>query len=234
MKLVMNADDFGLTEGVTKGILEACEKGIVRSTTALINSAYIEEAYELSKKYPQLGIGIHLNLTLGKPLTDVKTLVDENGNFFRGAAKVYSHEVDYDEIYREWKAQIEKFVQVFHRLPTHIDSHHHVHDYTEEALEVTKRLAEEYGLQIRRYSQFEFVRGFYGDDISREILIGLLEKNKDKCIEIMCHPGYVDLDLYRKSSYNLNRVKELDVICSDEVVAYCKEHDVELVNYGAF
>lgn len=231
MKLIVNGDDFGYTMANTLGIIEAFQKGILRSTTTLTNSKYIEEAAQLSKENPTLGVGVHLTLTLGKPITENQTLHDENGNFYAGRKMIWSKNPDYDEIYHEWKAQIERFVEVFKKNPTHLDSHHSVHDATPEALQVAQRLANEYHLPLRRYSEYEFVSGFYGDTATKEIFLKLLDEHADENIEIMVHPGYCDLELYRESSYSLGRIKELDVLCDEDVLKYIKENNVELVHY---
>ena len=231
MKLVINGDDLGYTMGNTLGIIEAYRNGILRSTTALTNSDYIVKAAELTKDLDGLGIGVHLTLTLGKPLTENRTLHGQDGMFYPGRKTIWSMDPDYDEIYREWKAQIERYYEVFGHRPTHLDSHHSVHDATPQALAVSRRLAEEYQLELRRYSRFRFVAGFFGPTASREVLIDLLKQNLDSDIEIMCHPGYCDLELYRNSSYALDRVKELDVLCDEEVKRFIEENHIELVHY---
>ncbi len=231
MKLIINGDDLGYTMGNTEGIIEAYQKGILRSTTALCNSPYLNEASEFSKRNPGLGVGVHLTLTLGKPLTENRTLHDESGNFYQGRKTIWTNNPDYEEIYLEWKAQIEQYIKVFGHMPTHLDSHHSVHDATPEALKVSQRLAEEYHLPMRRYSNYKYVSGFYGEAATRETMISILLENKDQDIEIMCHPGFCDLELYRSSSYSLGRVVELDVLCSDEVKTYIKEENIELVHY---
>lgn len=231
MKLVINGDDLGYTMGNTLGIIEAYKNGILRSTTALTNSDYILDAKKLTDDLPDLGIGVHLTLTLGRPLTTNKTLHDDNGLFYSGRKTIWSKNPDYDEIYNEWKAQIERYINVFGHKPTHLDSHHSVHDATPEALQVSKRLAEEYGLELRRYSRFKFVTGFYGPSATKETMINLLKENLDNDIEIMVHPGYCDLELYRSSSYSLDRVKELDVLCNEEVKQFITDNNIELVHY---
>lgn len=231
MKLVINGDDLGFTHGITYGIIEGYNKGILRSTTALCNSDHLEEAAQLVKNCPDLGVGVHLNLTLGKSLTKNKTLTDEDGNFFPGRKTIWTKNPDYDEIYAEWKAQIERYIEVFGHMPTHLDSHHSVHDATPEALEVSKRLANEYNLQLRRYGDYKFVTGFFGPTATAETLIKLMEEHKDENIEIMVHPGFCDLDLYRISSYSLNRVVELSVVCDPDVIKYVEENHIELVHY---
>lgn len=231
MKLIINGDDLGYTMGNTLGILEAYRNGILRSTTALTNSRYIKEAADLVKQYPGLGVGVHLTLTLGAPLTENRTLHDENGNFYPGRKTIWEKNPDYDEIYAEWKAQIERFIEVFGHLPTHLDSHHSVHDATEKAKEISLRLAKEYGLPLRRYSDYQFVAGFYGPTATREDLMRILKENSGKDIEIMCHPGYCDLELYRMSSYSWQRVQELDVLCSNEIKQFLEENGIEPVHY---
>ena len=233
MKLVINGDDLGYTMGNTNGIFQAYREGILRSTTALTNSKYFAEAMHIAEtEYPGLGVGVHMTLTLGKPLTKNKTLTDpETGEFYPGRKKVWEMNPDYDEIYNEWKAQIERYIEVAGHKPTHLDSHHSVHDATPQAYEVAKRLADEYGLELRRYSRYKFVAGFYGPLATKEVLIKLLEDHKDEDIEIMVHPGWCDLELYRMSSYAAGRVQELDVLCDPEVIAYCGEHHIELVHY---
>ena len=123
MKLIINGDDLGYTMGNTLGIIEAYKKGILRSTTALTNSRYINEAHELTKDLDGLGIGVHLTLTLGRSLTENRTLSDEEGNFFPGRRTIWEKDPDYDEIYKEWKAQIERYIEIFGHLPSHLDSH---------------------------------------------------------------------------------------------------------------
>ena len=78
MKLIVNADDFGLTDGVTFGILSAIERGIVTSTTMMVNMPGTQTAAEIARKAPALAIGLHINISLGNPLTRCESLT-ENG-----------------------------------------------------------------------------------------------------------------------------------------------------------
>ena len=61
--LIVNADDFGLSKGQNYGIIEACRRGVVTSTTALINGEAVEHAAQLSRELPELGVGMHFVLT---------------------------------------------------------------------------------------------------------------------------------------------------------------------------
>ena len=233
MKLVVNGDDLGYTMANTYGIFQAYKEGILRSTTVLTNSVYFEKAMDIAaEKYPDLGIGVHMTLTLGKPLTENRTLSDPaTGCFYRGSETIWKMNPDYDEIYREWKAQIDRYISFTGHLPTHLDSHHHVHLANPKAEETAMRLAGEYGLQLRGRGSFEFVRGFYGGFSTKETLMRILEDHLGRDIELMVHPGWCDLELYRMSSYNVQRVKELDILCDPQIRRWIEEHNIELCHY---
>src|SRR5262245_60919462 len=88
--LIVNADDFGLTEGVSRGILEAHARGIVTSTTLLVNRGVGGQQLE-QLRGSGLGVGLHVNLTLGAPVSDprrVPSLIDVEGRFVRDPAAV--------------------------------------------------------------------------------------------------------------------------------------------------
>ena len=238
-KLIVNADDFGMTQGTTIGILLAHQQGIVTSTTCMMNMPYAKFALEEAKKYPDLGVGIHFVLTVGKPLVPgAKSYTDENGNFIR--PKNYPDRkphANVDELYTEWKAQMEKFIAIAGHKPTHIDSHHHVHLLPWHQ-EVAIRLAKEYDVPMRQRDQiidtYEYVRCYdktYGDDANIEYFSQVLNSYDDK-LEFMCHPALIDQRLYDMTSYGLPRMKELDFLTSQEVKDFLKKQNVQLINYS--
>lgn len=230
MKLVINGDDLGYTKANTLGIIEGYRRGILRSTTALANSRYLEFARDACADCDGLGIGVHLTLTLGSALTPNKTLTRPDGTFL-SRREIYAADLDMDEVYAEWKAQVERFIEVFGRKPTHLDSHHGVHAFNAKQLSVARRVASDYGLELRRYGRFTYVDGFYAKTATADTLIALMEAHANDDIEIMTHPGFCDLELYRSSSYNVQRVAELDALCDERVLAYVREHGVELTHY---
>lgn len=230
MKLIINADDFGYTKGNTEGIIEGYQKGIIRSTTAMCNMPYLKYGKQLAQDCPDLGIGVHLNLTVGDSLTKNKTLTDEKGKFLDKKI-IYTKALDMDEVYVEWKAQIEKYIEIFGHKPTHLDSHHSVHDFNELQYTVSSHLAKEYDIPMRRYSDYKYVSGFFGDTATSQHLIEIIKQHMGENIEIMVHPGYCDLTMYRDSSYNWQRVKELDVLCNEEVIQFIEDNKIELVHY---
>lgn len=241
-KLIVNADDFGMCEGNTIGILLAHKNGLVTSTTCMMNMPYAQFALQLARQYPKLGIGVHLVLTVGQPLiAGAKSYTDENGYFIR--PKDYPDgkpHADETELYNEWKAQIEKFIEVAGHKPTHIDSHHHVH-LLPWHFNVTKRLASEYDIPIRQRDKvldtYQYVRcndKMYGDDPTMDYLLQVLQtlQDDDEILEIMCHPGLIDQRLCDMSSYNLPRMKELEILTSQQLNQFIKDNHIQLINYS--
>ncbi|WP_238883624.1 chitin disaccharide deacetylase [Clostridium sp. YIM B02551] len=245
MRLIVNADDFGISKAVSLGIIEGHKNGIITSTTMMCNMPCAEWAAKLAKDYPDLGIGIHLVLTAGYPLSKgVDSLVDEYGKF-KKISKIEEN-LKIEDVRKEFKCQMEKFIS-FGINPTHIDAHHHIHSI-EKVFEVVKELAIEYKLPLRLLEDKDkkmpseikhtdrFIGYFYDlPYIKPEGFIDIMEKNKNiEILELMCHPGYLDEYILRNSAYAIQRAKELDTLTSDSVKQYISSNDIELCNYRIF
>jgi len=131
--LIVNADDLGWTGGVNRGIAEAHRKGIVTSASLLANGLAFEDGVVLTHSLPALGVGVHLNLSDGAPLSGAKnvpSLVDETGKLYGGPEqlllKLARRKLRVSEVEREWDAQISK-ITAAGISPTHVDGHKHVH-----------------------------------------------------------------------------------------------------------
>ena len=131
--LIINADDFGLTPGVNRGIVSAFREGVLTSTTAMVNMRYFDEAVELARENPDLPVGIHLTLLWGRPVSNpagVPSLVDREGRFPRSLGtlgrRYFLGHIEPEHLKAEFRAQIRKFQQAGLR-PTHLDTHKHVH-----------------------------------------------------------------------------------------------------------
>jgi len=154
--LVINADDFGLCEGVNKGILEAHSDGVLTSATIMVNMSAAEQAAELAKKTPTLGVGVHLNLTEGTPVSDddsVRPLLDSDGNFCLSAGKLALCSVSAKTrraIETELAAQIQWLIDRAIK-PTHLDSHKHIHSFP-LIFSVVCRLARRFDIRAVRYA----------------------------------------------------------------------------------
>ena len=139
---------------MARGIRETHRRGIVTSTTAMMNMPGAGQDLQLAHgECPRLGLGVHLVLTSGRPLSSparVPSLVDGDGRFHKlepFLARLDSVRVD--EVEAEWRAQVGRFRAVAGRLPDHLDSHHHSSYFTEDLFRLMLEFAREYGCAIR-------------------------------------------------------------------------------------
>lgn len=237
-KLIVNADDFGYCEAVNYAIIKAFQEGIVTSTTMMVNMPGFDHAIELAKQHPELGVGVHMTMTCYKPLLDThKTLVDEHGYF----AKDRKDEFDVDELYDEFKAQIEKIKAAGIHI-THLDSHHHVHTIP-RLRPLIDRIANEYKLPIRGGFRYDFdyqpqtklFGKFYMDNVTSTCLEAFFTEMEDDIVyDMMCHPAYIDKFLYESSSYALPRMNELEILISEEVKQLIQKYNIQLMSYREY
>lgn len=185
--LIVNADDFGYTPSINSAIIEAHQKGIVTSTTVMINMLHAEEGlHQVMRESPKLGIGLHINLTHGHPIlppSAIPSLVDENGQFFLPEKLITAaSKFDGDELYQEIAAQVERLISITGRPPTHLDSHYHMAFIHPLALEATLALADEYRLPLREsnlnVSDEELIAGlqFFMPFMPIEFILGLKQQ----------------------------------------------------------
>ncbi|MGO9241683.1 MAG: carbohydrate deacetylase [Bryobacteraceae bacterium] len=130
--LIINGDDFGLTEAVTDGIFQAHKDGVLTSASLIVNQPATEYAVGQLSRYPGLGVGIHLNLSRGKPVLPrqaVPSLVGSGGDFLSPEemqSRLMRWNVCGKEVEAEYRAQI-RLARALGVNPTHADSHHHMH-----------------------------------------------------------------------------------------------------------
>lgn len=241
LKLIINADDFGYSRAANYGIIDAHTEGVLTSTTCLTNMPGAEHAYELGKQYSTLGIGVHLTLTCGRPLLDNHTtLVDADGHFKKLHHYQDKFHIDQDELYREWKAQIEAFLNSG-LVPTHLDSHHHINN-RDQILPVFIQLAKEYNLPVRNnFNQDSAGTQLLTTDTfeyNPEIMLAdaqmILEHfHGADTVEIMCHPSYLDKFIMENSSYATPRLEELAAITHPETKTKLRDNEhFELITYN--
>ncbi len=153
-RLIVNADDYGHTRGVSQGIRQAHLHGLVTSTTAMMNyPGADEDLREAVHACPRLGLGLHLVLTSGcpvLPITKVPDLVNPEGKFYKYDPFVERMlALDLTQVNLEWHAQVEAFKNAIGRLPDHLDSHHHSSYFTPALFELMLDLADELNVPIR-------------------------------------------------------------------------------------
>ena len=132
-RLIVNADDLGLTGRVNRGILRAFRDGLVTSASLLVTGSAFEEAVALAQQNPELDVGLHLALVEERAVLGregLPTLVDETGRFPRTSGeflrRAFLGRINWDEVEREIAAQIARFQNGGLRL-SHLDSHQHLH-----------------------------------------------------------------------------------------------------------
>jgi chitin disaccharide deacetylase len=157
LQLIVNSDDYGRSSNISRGIREAHLRGVVSSTTCMMNFDNVVDDLALARQEaPDLGLGVHLVLTAGRPLlppSQLPSLTTAAGSFHKLAQFIDRlPELNPAEAQAEWRAQIERFIQVTGRKPTHLDSHHHSSYYSEGLFRAMLELAQEYDCAIRQVS----------------------------------------------------------------------------------
>lgn len=160
MKVIINADDFGMSRTVNQAIAEGFSNGILTSTCIMANMPSFEDAVRKLKGMEGIGLGVHLNIIENKTILPAREknskLYDKNGNFNNGFIQMIIKSFDDDfmfEVEQEFRAQIEKVLE--NAKPDHLDSHVHTHAIP-RIFELVCKLAKEYNIPCVR-TQFEHI-----------------------------------------------------------------------------
>jgi predicted glycoside hydrolase/deacetylase ChbG (UPF0249 family) len=225
--LIVNADDFGLSLGVNRGIIEAHEHGIVTSASLMVNWPGAIEAASYGWQHPELSLGLHLDF----------------GEWaFRDEEWVPLYEkVSLDDaaaIAEEADRQLASFKFFANRNPTHLDSHQHVHLH-EPARSVIIAMAKRLSVPLRSCSsKIHYCGDFYGQTaegepypapISVEGLINILEKLPPGTTELCTHPGYDD---GLNTMYTQERAVEVQTLCDPRIRIALEQLGIELRSFG--
>lgn len=216
--VIFNADDFGYSHGINRGIAVAHQRGVVTSASMVVNGRAVDEAAALAQRFPQLAVGLHVNFT------------NEAENLFDLESRELCR--------RELRAQYERFVALMGTRPTHIDSHQHVHrHHMRRAL--FEELAAEEGVPMRDCAPVTFKGGFYGQweygvsdpsKVSLEALMSILSGEVHEGIyELSCHPGYYDPAL--TAVYHKDREQELRTLTDPRLPRLVSDLGIRLISY---
>lgn len=245
--LIINADDFGLSPSVNKGILESFRAGTVSSTTLMVNMPGFEDAVRIARETPELGVGLHFNLTYGGPVSrpeDVPSLTKRDGSYrWERDQNIsdYINTLDAKDVLTELQAQWDKFIATG-LTPTHMDSHHHVHG-DDPVNQVFLTFAQEHGMATRKVhgtstnslpqeTTTHFQDAEYFESDGKALLLSFIENLKDGVTEFPCHPGYVDEHVRRISPWTDVREVELKVFTDPEVAAAIEAAGVKRISYA--
>jgi predicted glycoside hydrolase/deacetylase ChbG (UPF0249 family) len=219
--LIFNADDFGASPGVNRGIVEAHARGVVTSTSLTVTGQSTMEAVALSRDHPGLAIGLHWDVW-GE---------DEREFDVRNVAAVRD----------EFQRQLETFETRLGRLPTHVDSHRHAHR-EQGVFEEFVTLVEPLGIPLRGDGRVAFVGGFYAqwewrvtnlEYVSVPFLEKMLrEEVSEGWTEFSCHPGYVSAGY--PAVYHAEREAELATLTDPRIRRTIDELGIRLASYADY
>lgn len=217
--LIVNGDDFGASLGINRAIAELHELGVLTSASLMMTMPAADNAVQLAKQAPRLGVGLHATLTTeeGVPLLDFD---------------------DAERCYEEIRRQVDAFYAQLGRLPTHIDAHQNVHRDA-RLTAVFQRIASRCRLPLREHSPARYLSKFYGqwdgdshpEQIGIRSLIRILETELSEGVtELSCHPGYMGPDF--TSSYDGEREVELRTLSDPRLRDFFARNSIELITFG--
>lgn len=257
MKLLIQSDDYGMTRGISSGVIYGIEHGLIKNTGMFTNMPFIEEYVEWIKPFlNQICFGIDLNITTGAPVLsaeEIPTLVNSDGVFVSSWERRQldinnggTCSVSYEDIYKEFDAQIKKFIELIGKNPDYI----HAHAYTSDlVMGIQRELSKKYGV-IYSFDAWDYMSNEqkYSSRINWYIKPATLENqlasslkdyvlensekilSKEYCI-VVGHMGFVDRELMDISSYNIYRLNDLDAVTNREFINWVKDNNVELITY---
>jgi len=250
LKVVFNADDYGLHRQVSLGILQAMEAGVVRSTTVMANLVSREEL-EWLRACPGVSVGLHFNLTRGAPFSGFpRKLLTPDGCFSREL--FFRPEggpvLELEAVRTELEAQLHVLDGAGIEV-THLDSHHHIHGWA-VVLAAAVELARERRLAVRPLSSWMvsylsssgircpdlLLTGFFGENNAGvehlQQLLREAQASGAQTVEIMCHPGRTEGLSESNSSYIAGRAEELSTLCSHKLPEWLDRAGIRVVGYG--
>lgn len=225
--LIVNADDFGQSDGVNGGVRKAHEQGIVTSASLMTRWPAAREAARYAVEHPKLSVGLHVDL-------------GEWAHRAGGWEAIYDVVArdDVEAVSAEVADQLATFRRLVGKEPTHLDSHQNVH-LREPVRSALTGVAQRLGIPLRHCaSPVRHCGTFYGqtgqgeplpDSISVDALLKILEALPEGVTEIGCHPADAgDLD----TMYRAERMQELRVLCDRRIRRAIDEMGIELCSFS--
>jgi len=219
--LIFNADDFGASAGINRGIIECHQKGVLTSTSLMVTGRALDEAVRLSRENPKLAIGLHWDVW-GEDEREFSTS---------------NIEASRDEFFR----QLDAFRRAMGREPTHIDSHRHAHREP-HLFDHFRKWVAPLKVPLRGAGEVRFVGGFYAQwewkvtelkYVSVEFLQQMIRNEVPQGFtEFSCHPGYVQADY--PSVYNSEREAEVRTLIDPRVRETIEHEQIRLISYADY
>jgi predicted glycoside hydrolase/deacetylase ChbG (UPF0249 family) len=225
--LIVNADDFGRSGAINRGVVRAFEEGVVTSASLMVRHGAAAQAAEYARAHPELGVGLHLDLG--------EWAVSEADGW--EALYEVVDVADADAVAVEIERQLDTFERLVGDRPTHLDSHQHIHR-TEPVRTLLGERAAALGVPLRGVTPGIEYRGeFYGRDEHGMPIPGALDPERfvevvralpPGVTELGCHPGEVDPG---DAAYGRERAEELATLCDPRVRAAIVEAGVVLSSF---
>jgi predicted glycoside hydrolase/deacetylase ChbG (UPF0249 family) len=226
--LIVNADDFGLSDGVNRGIIKTVERGILTSASLMVRQPAAESAAAYARNGSGLSLGLHLDL---------------GEWFYRDGEWVPLYSVvsteDASAVAREVASQLEMFRRLVGHDPTHLDSHQHVHRQ-EPVRSIVLDLAHRLHIPLRETTPgIHYCGDFYGQDgegaalpdaLSTQALRHILASLPQGITELGCHPGYGD---GLATAYRNERALEVETLCAPAARQALQELDIQLCSFAS-
>lgn len=216
IKLIIHADDFGLSTDINKAIIDCFNNGVLTSCSVVASAINFEQAKEISS----FDCGVHFNLTDGRsvlPREKVKTLINKDGYFYNIyflLFRIWVGRVSLREIEEELKAQINKLESLGIKI-SHADGHQHIHMFPEIA-PIALKVLKQRGINKIRYPQESFFSNFKISNLAswkwyKKILLSILCKVQKKCF---AQNGIKTTNFFQGMTYSksLNKNKLIEII----------------------
>lgn len=217
--LIFNADDFGASSGVNRGIAKCHKEGVVTSASLMVTGRAVKEAISMSRDLPKLAIGLHWDVW-GE---DEREFDLDNTSAAR----------------EEFHRQLRQFQDLMGRMPTHIDSHRHAH-LQAEVKSLFLELVRPLGVPLRGDGRVRFVGGFYAQwewkvtnlqYVPVDFLEQMLRSEVTAGVtEFSCHPGYVTPDY--QAAYLVERESEIATLIHPRIREVIAEEGINLISYS--
>lgn len=244
-KLLVKADDFGFTDAISIAILLAHKQGIVKNTGMMVNMPAAVQASEWIKQSPDLCLGLHVNLVVGKPCansTQIPGLVQENGHFV--PSKIRREQLssgkdpfDKNEVLIEIEAQINRYIELNHKKPEYMETHAIMSRTVQDCI---VQLAKKYEINILPHHQPSLWSvpqfkndhyAFYKTNKPYYEYFEYLLSSDSELVLFVCHPGFVDQDIIRYSSLTLERTLDYEMMVDKQVINTIKLSDYEIISF---
>lgn len=247
-RILIRADDLGWTEAINYGIAKTVNQGIIRSVGLMTNMPAAQHGVDLLKG-TAVCYGQHTNICVGRPVTDpalIPSICQENGELkssraYREAAKRGEDFVVLDEVILEIEAQYQRFIELVGDQPHYFEGHAVASPNFFKGLEI---VAQRHGLHnlpfspegpvkfrnTMLYTSMDSMAPGY-DPFESLKHAALQDYGSEGCCMFVCHPGYLDDEILRKSSLTIPRTQEVAMAIAPETRQWLEKNKIQVVTY---